>query len=119
MAPHLTLNQRVTVIDMRFRNVSFSKIAESLNISITTARSVMKNYEQDRRIGRKKGFWPKRVAVYEVRHAIDEALKTNPFLKSKELQEIIYHRTGKKLRSLPHVNFRKFKLTCEITENLP
>ncbi len=93
--PHLTLNQRISVIHMRARNVPYAKIADELNISISTAQSIVRIYRENGRIGRKKGVWPNRVAVHEVRHQIDASLKANPFLKGKELQEIVYQRTGK------------------------
>ncbi len=92
--PHLSLNQRISIIHMRARNATFSKIAHDLNISIRTAKTVVKNYVESRRIGRKKGVWPNRVVDFPVRNAIDESLKQNPFLKGRELQEIVHQQTG-------------------------
>ena len=82
----------------------YSKIADTLKISNSTARAIVRNYEDTGRIGRKKGLWPKRVTVFGVRQAIDESLKANPFLKGKELRDIVYQLTGKALGHLLFLN---------------
>ncbi len=79
---------------MRKRNIPYSKIANHFKICEKTAREIVRNYKENRQLGRRKGLWANRSAVYNVRHTIDSALKSNQFLKGKELQEIVYQKTG-------------------------
>ena len=83
----------------------YSKIAVHHQTSVPTVKTIVTNFEENRQIGRRKGVWSNRVTVYEVRCVIDESLKRNPFLKAKELQEIIYQKTGKSVNNKMMISY--------------